>query len=318
MGGMANTAVAATREGEEERILIQGDEYPLTITDYLNNTIVLENTPKRIAVSSGTFLNMWYALGGSSICTSELNTAYLDPDYAQKMLSLPSIGQVYNPNLEALIELQPDFVIGQVGTQSSMVSRLKEMGIPALALHMRSYEDVLIHLRAFGTLLGTNNRADMLIRKMEEEKALIEANIPDDKLSVVILYVTSRSLAVKLDNSIAGDVASILKLDNIASDLPPDTLGSETAPLDIEYIVEKAPDFVLVTSMISSNEEAQRMIAEEFERNSAWQTVEAVREKRIIFLPQKYFLYNAGHRYVDAIRFMAQAVYPEISFDVKE
>ena len=109
-----------------------------------------------------------------------------------------------------------------------------------------------------------------------------------------------------------------MKLDNIASDLPPDTLGSETAPLDIEYIVEKAPDFVLVTSMISSNEEAQRMIAEEFERNSAWQTVEAVREKRIIFLPQKYFLYNAGHRYVDAIRFMAQAVYPEISFDVKE
>ena len=124
--------------------------------------------------------------------------------------------------------------------------------------------------------------------------------------------MTSKSLAVKLDNSIAGDIVKILELDNIASDLPPDTVGSETTPLDIEYIVEKDPDYVFVTTMISSNAEARKTVEEQFASNPAWNSVNAVNEGRVIYLPQQYYLYNAGPYYVDAIEYMAQSIYPEI------
>lgn len=312
VGGMTNTDVTDTRENEVKNILVEGDCYPYTITDYLNNKITLDEMPKNFAVTSGTFLNMWYALGGQSICTTELKSSYLDPQYCDEMMQLPSIGQVYNPNTEAIVELQPEFTVAQVGTQSSMVNTLKKMGMDAIALHMRSYEDVLVHLRAFGKILEVEEKAEEIISQMEIDKKAIIDNLPDDDLSIVILYVTSSSLSVKLDNSIAGDVSDILELDNIASDLPPDTIGSETAPLDIEYIVEKDPDFVLVTSMISSNEDAKRVMEEEFSTNPAWLSVEAVQENRVIYLPQQYFLYNAGHRYVDAIEYMAKGIYPQI------
>ena len=189
---------------------------------------------------------------------------------------------------------------------------MNDIGKPTALFHMRSYNDVIDHIRIFGKLLENGEEAEAIIEQMEEDKGTIVEQLPSESKSVVIMYVTSSSLAVKLDNSIAGDVAKILNLKNIASDLLPDTLGSETTPLDVEYIAQQNPDIILVTSMISSNEDAKRVMDEEFSGNPVWQTVGAVQEGHVVYLPQEYFLYNSGHKYVEAIEYMAKGVYPEI------
>jgi iron complex transport system substrate-binding protein len=311
-GGLANTEATATREHEEHPILLEGNGYPYTITDYLGYQLTFEEKPERVAVLSGTFLNMWYALGGTSICRTDLRTAMLDEEYADEIQALPSVGAVYNANVEAIIEHKPDLIISQTGVQSNILKTLRETGFNIVSLHMRTYDDVVDHLEVFGALLDNEEGADYFINRMEAGKKAITDQLPENSKRVVILYVTSSSLAVKLDNSIAGDVASILGLENIASNLPPDTLGSETTPLDIEYIVEQNPDVVLVTSMISSNEDAKRAMNEEFSTNPAWAGIEAIQQGNVVYLPQQYFLYNAAHNYVDAIEYMAKGVYPEI------
>lgn len=312
MGGMVNTDASETREDAETPLLIEGDGYPYVLTDYLNNQFVVEEKPENWAVLSGTYLNMWYHLGGKSVCATNLNTAFLDEVYADQIQALPNVGAVYNPNLEKVMEINPDFTIAQIGIHTSLASSMNEMGKPAALFHMKSYEDVLAHLRVFGKLLENEEKAEQTITQMELEKKAITDQLPDESKSVVIMYVTASSLAVKLDNSIAGDVANILELENIASGLPPDTLGSETTPLDVEYIAEKDPDYILVTSMISSNEDAIRVMNKEFEENPVWQTISAVTNHNIVYLPQEYFLYNAGHKYVEGIEYMAKGVYPEI------
>ena len=205
-----------------------------------------------------------------------------------------------------------------VGTQTTQGSKLREMGYNVIQTHIRGFSDVVDTYRAFGKLLGQSELAEQRIAELEKDKKEITDKLPDDDISVVILYVTSKSLAVKLDNSIAGDIAGILELDNIASGLAPDTVGSETTPLDIEYIVEKDPDYVLVTTMISSNEEAKKTVEEQFASNPAWSSVNAINEGRVIYLPQQYYLYNAGPYYVDAIKYMAQSIYPDIYGEVEE
>jgi iron complex transport system substrate-binding protein len=311
-GGLANTEATTTREHEEHCILIEGTCYPYTITDYLGYELTLEKKPERVAVLSGTFLNMWYALGGTSICRTDLRTAMMDEEYIAEIESLPSVGAVYNANVEAIIEQKPDLIITQTGVQSNIYKTLRETGFDIIALHMRTYTDVIDHLEAFGALLGNEEGAEYFISQMKAGKKAIIDQLPENSKRVVILYVTSSSLAVKLDNSIAGDIATILGIENIASDLPPDTLGSETTPLDIEYIVEQNPDVVLVTSMISSNSEARHSMNEEFSTNPAWAGIEAIEKGNVVYLPQEYFLYNAAHNYVEAIEYMAKGVYPEI------
>ncbi len=312
----SDTAAAQTpdaSEDEETLITVSGDGYPLTVTDALGYETTIETAPQKVAVLSGTPMNIWYDLGGKSICTSDVSANIrLTEGYEEEICALPTVGQVYALNTEAVVEQRPDLIIAQLGTQNTVAASLRDMGFDVIITHIRSLKDVMDTYRAFGKILEQNELAEQRISELAAGRDAVVEQLPDTQPSVVILYVTSKSLAVKLDNSIAGDIAAILELDNIASNLPPDTIGSETTPLDIEYIVEQDPDYVLVTTMISSNEEARATVEEQFASNPAWSSVEAISEGRVIYLPQQYFLYNAGPYYVDAITYMAKGIYPEI------
>ena len=319
VGGLKNTANSDKVTDDEAAILVTGDSYPLTVRDYLNYETVIETEPKKVAVLSGTPLNIWYDLGGKSICTSDVSSNIrLTEGYEDEIKALPEIGPVYAIDMESVIALDPDLIISQVGTQSTQASKLREMGYNVIQTHIRGFSDVIDTYRAFGKLLGQSELAEQRISDLENGKQEIVDKLPNGEVSAVILYVTSKSLAVKLDNSIAGDIAKILGVKNIASDLPPDTIGSETTPLDIEYIVAQTPDYVFVTTMISSNEEAKKTVEEQFASNQAWKSVNAINEGRVIYLPQQYYLYNAGPYYVDAIMYMAQSLYPEIYGQAEE
>ena len=45
--------------------------------------------------------------------------------------------------------------------------------------------------------------------------------------------------------------------------------------------------------------------------NPAWQTVDAVKNGRVYYLPQDLFLLSPGIHYPDAVETMAKCVYPE-------
>lgn len=318
MGGMVNSKVSETREKEEHNILIEGEYYPYVLTDYMNQTFTIDKKPENWAVLSGTYLNLWYRLGGESVCTTNVDEALLDDSYQAAVLELPSVGAVYNANVEKIAEMDPDFVVAQMGVQTGLSNGLEKINKSVALFHMRSYKDVLDHIRVFGKILDNQEEAEKIISDMENHKRDITSKLPSENKRIVIMYVTSASLSVKLDNSIAGDVATILGLENIASDLLPDTLGSETTPLDVEFIAEQNPDMILVTSMIASNEDAKRVLEDEFSTNPVWQTVGAVNEGNVVYLPQEYFLYNAGHNYVKAIEYMAKGVYPDIYGELNE
>ena len=263
VGGLSNVQNTEKVDDTQLSITVEGDKYPLTVKDFLKKETILKEKPEKIAVLSGTPLNIWYDLGGKSVCTSDVSdNVKLIPEYREEIRNLPTIGPVYSIDMESVIPHKPDLIIAQVGTQSTQAKKLREMGFNVITTHIRGYDDVVSTYKAFGKILEKEELAETKIKELEKQKEEIVSKLPDESKSIVILYITSKTLAVKLDNSIAGDVAKILRLKNIASDLPPDTIGSETTPLDIEYIVEKNPDYVLVTSMISSKEEAIKTIEE--------------------------------------------------------
>ncbi len=317
-GGLKST-VSKEKEDRQASIWVEGDTYPLTVHDYLGNEITLkEDNTDMAAVLSGTPLNIWYDLGGKSICSSQISkNVKLVEGYEDEMLALPEIGPVYSIDMEAVMEHNPKLIIAQVGTQTTQASKLSQMGYDVIQTNIVTFNDVIDTYRAFGKILGKSELAEEKIKKLIEGKEEITNKLPDKETKIAILYVTSGSLAVKLDNSISGDAAKILNLKNIASNLPPDTIGSQTTPLDIEYLVEQDPDYLLVTTMISSNEEAKKVVEEHFNTNDAWKSVRAVQENKIVYLPQEYFLYNAGPYFNEGLEFIAKSIYPDIYGEIK-
>lgn len=317
--GLSNTQSTDKVSDQEKAISVKGEGFPLEVEDFLKQTTIIDKPFERAAVLSGTPLNIWYDLGGKSVCSSDVSdNVRLIPEYEDEIRSLPQIGPVYSINMEAVIEQTPDLVVAQVGTQSTQAKKFKEMGLNVITTHIRSFNDVIDTYEAFGKILNQENLANEKIKNLTEYKESLAKKAPKNDDSAIILYIAGNTMAAKLDNSIAGDVLNILEVDNIASDLPPDTIGSEHTPLDIEYIVEKNPKYVLVSSMVSSNDEAKAAMEKEFESNPVWKGVDAIDENRVIYLPQEYFLFNAGPYYGEAIEYMARSLYPEIYGEVDE
>lgn len=315
--GLTNVNSTETVDDKDKSIYVEGEGYPKKVYDFIKSETIIEEPFERPAVLSGTPLNIWYDLEGKSVCSSDVSdNVKLIPEYEDEIRNLPQIGPVYSINMEAVIEQQPDLVVAQVGTQSTEAKKLKDMGFNVITTHIRGFNDVIDTYEAFGKILEKEDLAKERIDKLVSEKEKLQKLSPKNDDTAVILYISGNTMAAKLDNSIAGDVLNILNVKNIASDLPPDKIGSEHTPLDVEYIVEKNPTYVFVTSMLPSNEEAKKSMEKEFEKNPVWQGIDAIKEDRVIYLPQEYFLFNAGPYYTEAIEYMARSIYPEIYGEV--
>lgn len=304
---------------EDLPISVKGDSYPLTVRDFLGDETVLDKKPERVAVLSGAPLNIWYDVGGKSVCTSTISSNLkIIEEYEEEIKALPSIGKVTSVNLEAIVGYEPDLIIAQENSQSEVIVSLRQMGYKVITTYLRDYNDVIATYRAFGKIVGNSELAEQKVAALETRYNALLDKVPAEGKTVVILYLTSKKLQVKLDGSIAGIIAKELGLNNIASGLSPIEEGGENATLDIEYLVEKQPDMILVTSMISDNETAKSTMQEHLTTNTAWLGVEAAQNGNIVYLPQEYFLYNAGPYFDESLRYMASSVYPEIYGEVSE
>ncbi len=289
--------------------------YPLTIIDDMKNSVVLEEKPERIAAISGTYLGLLYAAGGESIARADERGGSPLPQGTE---NLENVGAVYNVDIEKIVSLKPDLVIAQFGLQNRVIPALQQSNIPVICLNMRTYDDVIEKLNLMGKITENQERVQGIIDNMEKEKKVLVDKLPEESKKVVILYVTSKDVSIKLDNSIAGNVASILELEKIAAGTKAEGMGGENVPFSMEKIVESDPDVILVTTMVSSREEAEKTIKKDLESNPIWKELRAVKENKIVYLPQSHFLYNPGEKFVEAIEFMARSVYPEVYGDVNE
>ncbi len=98
--------------------------------------------------------------------------------------------------------------------------------------------------------------------------------------------------------------------DLIASGMTPLEKNPDAAPYSMETLVEQNPEAIFVTSM-GKIEEAKAGMDKMMQENPAWQTVDAVKNGRVYYLPQDLFLLSPGIHYPEAAATMAKCLYPE-------
>ena len=207
---------------------------------------------------------------------------------------------------------QPDLVLANKNQHEKLIPLLEQNGVPVLALTTKTYDDVKRNLALVGTLYGKEDLAQEKIAAMDKEIQAVKEAIPNDHLTIAILHATRSNVSLELDKSIAGDVARILGFTNVAQDAA-DTLdgSAEKVPYSMEALVEKDPHVIFITSMGRSDKIESRL-RQDVESSPAWQTLSAVRQKRVYVLPENLFLLNPGLNYPEAVAYMAKVVYPEV------
>ena len=275
------------------------------ITDDLGREVELAKKPERIAVTSASFLEALHSVGGDVVARPDSKTKM--PDFAKDKIS---IGKVYQINTEALVAAAPDLVIINKGMNEKLVDTLDASGIKSLVISAKTYDEVKNEINIFAKITGETERGAALIKDMDEKIAATKAKIPAESKKIMIIHSTNQGLTVQLKGSIAGDVADILGWENLAAGDTPLENNPDAAPYSLETLLAKNPEILFITSMgdldaIKANME--QMMAD----NPAWQSLDAVKNNRVYYLPQDLFLLSPDIHYPEAVETMAKLVYPE-------
>lgn len=197
---------------------------------------------------------------------------------------MPDVGPVYNVSLEKVLACQPDLVIASADHHAKLAAQLEESHIPVLVLKTKTYDDVKRNLDIIGKVYGKEDAAKAKEAELDQAVQAIADAVPAQGKRVAIIHATPSSVSVELPSSIAGDMAQLLHLQNIAADAATD--GQTTRiPYSMESLVQADPDVIFLTSM-GSSDKIEKRIQEDIKGNPAWASLSAVKAGRVYVLPE--------------------------------
>ena len=284
----------------------------LTITDDAGRKVVLKNKPERVVSLSPSFLGMIEAVDGKVIgrATSKVGTI------PESMKDAQEVGFTYNIDVERVVALKPDCVLALKGQHDKFISLLESNNIPVIEIDVRTYKEVQNALKLIGKIYGAQQKGEQAAEKLDNEISKISEKIPKDEKKIVILHASAKNVTVELDGTIAGSAAKLLGFKNVAAGSTPLSGDPDKTPYSLEELVKNNPDLIFITSM-GTDAAIENRLRSDVQSNPAWNSLQAVRENKIIFLPEQLFLINPGLQYPKAVEYMAKTVYPEVFSNAK-
>lgn len=297
---------AATTGGQQQA---QTQGVFATITDDTGKTVTLAKKPERVVVLSTSLMNFANAVDGKLVGRATVKSE--DGTVPEQYAAVPEVGPVYNVSTEKIVELKPDVVLASESQHKKIAPILEQNGIPVIILKCKTYDDVKRNLDIVGKVYGKEDVAKQKEAELDQKINAIVAKVPQEAKKIAIIHATPSNVTVELQTSLAGDIAHILKLNNVAVDDSTKDKDTEKIPYSIEALVAKNPDMIFFTSM-GPKAKIEHTIKNSIESNPAWSSLQAVQKGRVYVLPENYFLLNPGLDYPDAVAYMAKLAYPEV------
>ena len=286
----------------------------VVIIDDAKRRVEIPESPKRIVVLNRSNLELLYAVGGKAVGRPE--STGMPKELFEKVKNLPSVGETPNPNIEKIVSLNPDIVIGvNVSFHHAIIPPLEKANIPVILLSINNYKDILDKLEIYGSITGNRKRAMSIISEIHKKTGEIQKAVQGyGKKKVAIIWGSTQSFNMALPASFVGNLVEMLGGINIAAGSKPITSMPQYAPLSMEYVLSKDPDVVLLITH-GYDDKVSDKFKKEIERHPAWKGLKAVREGRVYQLPYSLFGVNPAVRVADAIDHLAELLYPEIKME---
>lgn len=133
-------------------MLCSAAQAAIQLTDASGQTLHLQRPAQRIVSLAPNITENLYAAGAGG----QLVGAVEYSDYPEAARRLPRVGGYSRLNLEAIVALKPDLVIGWVGGNSALhLERLRRLGLPVFLIQPERIEQIADTLEQFGQLAGT-------------------------------------------------------------------------------------------------------------------------------------------------------------------
>ena len=268
--------------------------------------VTRDSTPTRIISLLPSLTEMMFAIdaGHRVVGVSDFD------DFPPEVTQLPSVGGLINPNLEAIVALEPDLIVAdQSQSVNGSVFRLRELGLRIEVFSVTTamtFEDLYQVIEALGRILDTTEAAQNVVQTMQRSIAEVRQQLSG--VTPVTLYceLWANPIIAAPGGSFEGHLLELAGGDNIAASL----LG-RSPRIGTEFVLQRNPSVILlpgggvVPGLASPETIAAR---------PGWRHLQALTQGRVYTINHAYFARH-GPRSVLAVQEIARLLHPELAWD---
>jgi iron complex transport system substrate-binding protein len=219
-------------------------------------------------------------------------------NYPPEARKIERVGGFGTPNVEKLLSLSPDLVVGADLGRSGAFQSLQAAGLRVLNLRVNNIDEMLQALRDLGDAVGRRRQADEAIASMQAELDSVVAQIPTStktKPPRVFVELWDDPLTTIGKSSYLDDVISRAGGVNVAHELsvPHPRVSSER-------VITWNPDVVVIAHM------AERPCSpQEIAERIGWSDVQAVKRGKVVCDIPNDLILRPGPRLVELVKLLA-------------
>jgi len=276
-------------------------EYPLTVVDVTGTEITIEKEPERIVSTSTSDTEILFALGlGDKI----YGVSDFD-NYPEEAKDKPKMGGVVEPNVEAILEQEPDLVVTGNSISEEAAQNIRDLGITLYQTDPKNMEEVFDVIRETGLITNRQKEAEDVIEEMQSVidhvKETVAEVAEEDKKKVYIEYNPGWTV---------GKGEFMHELIELAGGI--NVVGDTEGWIEVneEKIIEENPDVIIYAADLV-DEETGKQLGELIKERDGWEEITAIEEDQMVPIDEDIMSRN-GPRIVEALQQIAEGIYPEL------
>lgn len=215
------------------------------VDDDRNVKVCLDAPATRIIALSPGATELLYAAGAGG----KLIAAVSFSDYPDEAKALPRVGSYNRFDLEAILSLKPDLLIGwHSGNPTEQLAQLEALGLKVYYSELRGFDDVSRTLRRFGELAGSEPAANAAAEHFDQGIAALRKQYQSAESVRVFQQIWVNPLMTVNDQHLISEATRLCGGINVFGNLP-----RLAARIDHEAVLAANPEAIIAGGMGEEN-----------------------------------------------------------------
>lgn len=280
--------------------LIPTEVPTVTVVDDAQRTVEIAGVPERIIslAPSNTEIVFALGLGDKVVGVSDFC------DYPEEAKGIEKVGFV-EPNLEKIVELEPDLVLYIGGAaQLEKTQTMEDLGLTVLVLAPSDIEAIFADIELVGKATGAEDEAEELVAQLRRRMEEVTTKVAISSYRPLVFYELDATDPARPWTAGPGSFIDVL-IDMAGGFNLGASAEMEWAQFSTEEIIAQDPKIIIL------GDANYGVTVESVEERPGWEVITAVKEGAIYPIDDN-LVSRPGPRIVDGLEALARIIHPEI------
>ncbi len=254
------------------------------VTHAMGETCVPEN-PQRVVVLDTGELDNALALGATIVGAPTIDALQYQEYLSDQLDGITDIGAISTPNLEAILALSPDLILGSKQRYEAVYEQLSAIAPTVFTESLRVpwQTNFVLHAEA----LGETDEAEALLATYESRIAEVQSALGDalDTTTISVIRFRPGQVRLYLKNSYIGYILQDVGLPRPASQ----DVDEFSAEISLEEVQMVDADYILITGYAQDDSDQDTFL-----NSLLWQNLSAVENNRALDVDDDTWIAGLG------------------------